>query len=83
MKSETVRRLLQTIPETTKFKTDFYVELMMKIDSIFKKKNITIENTLRLEKDSQVRKWLCGEFDYSLDSILYLSVELDMELLKL
>lgn len=83
MKSETVVRLLETTPMRTKLKTDFYVELMMKIDSIFKEKNITIKNTLKLEEDSQIRKWLNDEFDYSLDSILELSVELDVELLKL
>lgn len=84
MKSKTVERLLNSIPEDVKIFTDLYADLLVRIHQLLQEKGISKKELAeKLGKNpSEISKWLNNEHNFTLQSIAKLSAELGEPLLE-
>lgn len=84
MKSETVKRLEKSIPEDVKIFTDWYADLIVRINQLMAENKLNKKELAQnLEKSpSEISKWLNGEHNFTLKSLAKLSAELGEPLLE-
>ncbi len=84
MKSKVAERMLANTTEDIKIFVDKYADLIVRINEILKRKNLTQKDLAdKLGKQpSEVHKWLHGEHNLTLRSIAKLEAELGETLLE-
>jgi len=84
MRSKTLQRILDKTPKDTEIFVDRYFDLMIKIGGILKEqgysRKMVTENPDEIP--SEIYKWLTGNNDFSLRSIVKLEIELGINLLE-
>ena len=84
MRSNTVDRLLKSMPKDIEVFVDLYADIVVRINQILREKKISKKELADLlgKKPSEISKWLNGGHNFTLRSLSKLSAELGEPLLE-